>query len=74
MAKKTQPKLTERERELLAQHGYPWHESYWPTIRVDERSTPTRETINDALALRSAVVKLGIGYFDGDKTIGRRAS
>lgn len=68
--------LTDAEHAVLAKHGFPWFTSYWPTIRIEERDgqpyTPSCDTVDEALAMRSAVVKLGIGYYDGDKIVGRK--
>ena len=69
-------KCTPEEREVLRKHGFPWFPGYWPTIRIEHRGdadyTPSCATVADARLLRSAVVKMGIGYFDGSKTIGRK--
>lgn len=42
--------------------------SHVPSIQY----TPSCDTVEDAQALRRACVKLGLGYFDGDKTFGRK--
>jgi hypothetical protein len=69
-------KCTEAERKVLECYGWPWHPSHWPTIRIDQRDgaeySPSCATVEDAHLLRSACVKLGVGYFDGDKTVGRK--
>ena len=64
MAKRIE--LTEGEKAALRDHGYPWHKGYWPTIRDDVGGDPA--VLGN---LRTACVKLGIGYYDGDRTIGR---
>lgn len=66
-------KLTDREQAALTAHGFPWDSGYWPTIRIENGYTPSCANVETAEILRSATVKLGIGYFDGNKTIGRSA-
>lgn len=58
--------LTNAERVALYGAGFPWAPDYWPTLRANG-SMP----VSALTALRSACVKLGIGYFDGRRTVGR---
>ena len=67
--------LTCDERQALLNHGWPWFRSYVPTIIIESRRgklrTPSCPSVDVAQNLRSACVKLGVGYYDGRTTIGR---